>query len=99
MAKKTADRVRLYPSGDGYIPGVRTVERLVPADVADRLLAYSPSGFTTRRPDDQSEPSDNPLEDLADIESLPEFAPTPVGQSDETDVSSPGGVTLGDNDA
>lgn len=60
-------RVRLYPT-DWFHPGIRSVERLVPAELADQLLAVPHPAFTTTRPEGQDEPTDNVLEDVSDIE-------------------------------
>lgn len=80
MAKGSRPRVRLYPT-DHYYGGVAPVERLVDADVADRLLAVPHPAFTR-----EGTPSDGPvLEDDADLRrELPELyqpapaAPAPV---------------------
>lgn len=45
-------RVRIYPTGTAYIPGVPAVEQLVDPDEAERLLAYSPPAFTREKPAD-----------------------------------------------
>ncbi len=69
-------RVHLYPVEDHYLPGVRHVERIVPADVADVLLAGPHPAFTRERPEGQDEPSPDALEDITDIlREVPELRP------------------------
>lgn len=66
-------RVRLHPTGDAFIPGVKAVERLVPADIADVLLAHTPAAFTREKDGDLAE---DPHEDLSDIyDALPALNP------------------------
>lgn len=73
--KDDRSRVRLYPATDYYLPGVRAVERVVPADVADELLAAPHPAFTRDRPEGQDAPSDDALEEHDDIErDAPEVA-------------------------
>lgn len=81
-------RIRLFPTGQAYIAGIRAVERLVPPDIADRLLAFTPPAFTTTRSEGQTEPSPDVIEDLQDIESHPEFrSPEPPPAAPEPDLT------------
>lgn len=90
----TERRVRLYPTGSHYIEGVRAVERLVPADVADRLLAFSPPAFTRERPEGQKEPSEDALESIDDVLAHPEFRP-PEPEAEAEGTSESEGLTNG----
>ena len=71
---KNESRVRVYPTETYYLPGVRAVERLVPADIGDALIGSR--AFTRQRPEGQDEPSPDVLEDLSDIyRELPHLDP------------------------
>lgn len=50
MTKARGGLVRLYPTRDASIPGVPAVERDVPPDEAERLLAFVPPAFTPEPP-------------------------------------------------
>lgn len=39
--------VRIYPTGDHYIPGVPAIEQDVTPERAEELLTYHPPAFTT----------------------------------------------------
>lgn len=59
----TADRrVRIYPTGTHYIPGVPAVEQLVEPDEAERLLAWSGPAFTKTKPADWPEEAAAPTD-------------------------------------
>lgn len=68
-------RVRLYPT-DNFIGGVAAVERMVPAEIADALLAVPSPAFTRDRPGGQDEPTADVREDIDDIlREMPDLAP------------------------
>lgn len=61
--------VRLYPTGDFYIPGVPAIEQDVSPERAAELLAYRPPAFTTDPPDQPAiEPESPPAGGLLDSE-------------------------------
>ena len=74
-------RVRLYPTGTAYVPGIRAVERLVEPDVAERLVA---SGAFTL----DGEPSADAIEDTWDLDEHPDFQQDPPTEpAPEADVT------------
>lgn len=95
MAAKDKDRprVRVYPTGNAYLPGVAPVERIVPAEMADVLTGGTRPAFTTQRPEGQDAPSDDVREDTEDIErEIEQFRPA-AAEAPAT-ISSPGGVPV-----
>jgi hypothetical protein len=93
------DRVRIYPVADYYMPGVRAVERLVPAEVADVLLASPHPAFTRQRPETQEAPATDVPEDIDDILlAMPELTPRDSASVPESPPSvmatTPGGSIL-----
>lgn len=60
-------RVRIYPTGDFYLPGVPAQEMLVDPELAEEYTSGPHPAFTRQRPADQKEPSDHPIESPADV--------------------------------
>lgn len=99
MAKKQDDRPRqrVYPTGTHYIPGVAAVERIVPAEVADRLVDGPNAAFTRAKPGPEGAPETPDVrEDIDDVlENFPE-PPTEVEEPQSAPVheTGPGGNIL-----
>jgi len=48
--------MKIYPTGDHYIPGVPAVEQDVDRATARRLLAWTPPAFTAEPPGEPASP-------------------------------------------
>lgn len=92
MTRNDPDRrVRIHPTDAGFIGGVRAVERLVPADVAEVLIAHEPAAFSREKPDGADlDPA--PLEDLDDIyATFPHLDPDRPGEPATAPAAAEGG--------